>query len=283
MPVFGTSAARFNDDGVTALYQYLRALLLGEDDRRGPAAARRHQDLLRARLGDPARPQPLPLRRGRRPCAATTRPPRSPSTPRAPASTCAPPASSSGDAVDEALEKAEKALLHRRGRAARHLAAGRRGLLRRRAGGEGPRQGAAHEAHPRDALGQPGAPGGAADRHRGRRPAAVPAQGEPAGPLPVHGGGVRVQAGGRGPGPHVRRRGRRVPHQPPVQGALRRLRRQAPLHGVRLGHPLRPRPRHPSRRLRQGRHVRRLDRVARGHEGALRRLRPDLADARRSR
>jgi isobutyryl-CoA mutase len=27
MPVFGTSAARFNDDGVTALYQYLRGLL----------------------------------------------------------------------------------------------------------------------------------------------------------------------------------------------------------------------------------------------------------------
>ncbi|MDN5860449.1 MAG: methylmalonyl-CoA mutase family protein, partial [Pseudonocardia sp.] len=30
MPVFGTSAATFNDDGVTALYQHLRALLLGE-------------------------------------------------------------------------------------------------------------------------------------------------------------------------------------------------------------------------------------------------------------
>ncbi|MCW2616070.1 MAG: methylmalonyl-CoA mutase, large subunit [Frankiales bacterium] len=28
MPVFGTSAARFNDDGVTALYQYLRGLLV---------------------------------------------------------------------------------------------------------------------------------------------------------------------------------------------------------------------------------------------------------------
>ena len=27
MPVFGTSAARFNDDGVTALYQHLRGLL----------------------------------------------------------------------------------------------------------------------------------------------------------------------------------------------------------------------------------------------------------------
>jgi len=31
MPVFGTSAARFNDDGVTALYQHLRGSLLGEE------------------------------------------------------------------------------------------------------------------------------------------------------------------------------------------------------------------------------------------------------------
>jgi methylmalonyl-CoA mutase len=31
MPVFGTSAATFNDDGVTALYQHLRDLLLGEE------------------------------------------------------------------------------------------------------------------------------------------------------------------------------------------------------------------------------------------------------------
>jgi len=30
MPVFGTSAARFNDDGVTALYQHLRGLLVGK-------------------------------------------------------------------------------------------------------------------------------------------------------------------------------------------------------------------------------------------------------------
>ncbi len=52
---------------------------------------------------------------------------------------------------------------------------------------------------------------------------------------------------------------------------------QAPVHRVRLGDPLRPRPRHPPGRLRQGRHVRRLDRDARGHEGALRRLRPLLA------
>ena len=30
MPVFGTSASRFNDDGVTALYQHLKTLLAGQ-------------------------------------------------------------------------------------------------------------------------------------------------------------------------------------------------------------------------------------------------------------
>ncbi len=37
MPVFGTSAARFDDDGVTALYQHLRDLLAGHGLPAGPA------------------------------------------------------------------------------------------------------------------------------------------------------------------------------------------------------------------------------------------------------
>ena len=45
-------------------------------------------------------------------------------------------------------------------------------------------------------------------------------------------------------------------------------------HGVRLGDPLRPRPRRAARHLRQGRHLRRQRRDARRHEGALRRVRP---------
>src|SRR5436190_5282190 len=36
MPVFGTSAARFNDDGVTALYQHLRGLLVDKGLQVGP-------------------------------------------------------------------------------------------------------------------------------------------------------------------------------------------------------------------------------------------------------
>ncbi len=52
----------------------------------------------------------------------------------------------------------------------------------------------------------------------------------------------------------------------------------AALDGVRLGHPLRPRPRRAPRHLRQGRHLRRQRRDPRRHEGALRRLRPARPD-----
>ena len=49
MPVFGTSAARFHDDGVTALYQHLRGLLVEH----GPAGGRR-------RAADRRRRRPRP-------------------------------------------------------------------------------------------------------------------------------------------------------------------------------------------------------------------------------
>ena len=52
---------------------------------------------------------------------------------------------------------------------------------------------------------------------------------------------------------------------------------------VRLGHALRPRPRPPPRHLRQGRHLRRVRGHVGGHEGALRRLRPRVARRRASR
>ena len=60
----------------------------------------------------------------------------------------------------------------------------------------------------------------------------------------------------RGTGPHVRRRGRPGPHQPAVPPAQRGPARDAALHGVRLGHALRPRPVAAPGHLRQGRHVR---------------------------
>ena len=92
--------------------------------------------------------------------------------------------------------------------------------------------------------------------------------------LSVHRRRVRVQARERGPDADVRRRGRRVPHQPALPSARRRHAGEAALHGVRLGHAVRQRSRPAARHLRQGRQLRRVDRHARRHEGAVLGLRP---------
>ena len=54
----------------------------------------------------------------------------------------------------------------------------------------------------------------------------------------------------RGPGPHVRRRGRRLPHQPALPPPGRGPARHPTVHRLRLGDPLRPRPRRATRHLR---------------------------------
>ncbi len=85
----------------------------------------------------------------------------------------------------------------------------------------------------------------------GRTAALCPPR-KPARLLPLHGGPVPVQARGRGPDAHVRRRGKPGAHQPPLPPRQRRAARRAPLHRLRLGHPLRLRPRRAARHLRQG-------------------------------
>ena len=64
MPVFGTSAATFNDDGVTALYQHLRGLLaeqgLPVEEGTLPQVDVRHSSGIRQVVPD--RPGPLPRR-----------------------------------------------------------------------------------------------------------------------------------------------------------------------------------------------------------------------------
>ncbi len=69
-----------------------------------------------------------------------------------------------------------------------------------------------------------------------------------------------------------------VPHQPPLPPAGRGPARHPAVDRVRLGDALRLRPRRAARHLRQGRQLRRVDRHARRHEGALRRLRPVRPD-----
>ncbi len=146
---------------------------------------------------------------------------------------------------------------------------------RRRVRGEDPRQGDPHRADPHLAVGHA--------RSARWRCRAYEDHGEllkwlllenVPGCVPVHRRRVRVQARGRRPDAHVRRRRRSVPHQPPLQAALRGHAGQAPVDRVRLGDALRPRPRPAPRHLRQGRQLGRVDRHARRHEGAVRGLRP---------
>ncbi len=144
MPVFGTSAATFNDDGVTALYQELRGLLAerGLEVSEGALHARGRAALLGAPPGRPASAGPVP-RRDRRDRARLPRRHRQVCRRRTPG-----PAAHRGG--DRARARRLGALRRRRpapGRATRAPAvrrppAGRvvlrrRGVLRRRAGGHG--------------------------------------------------------------------------------------------------------------------------------------------------
>ena len=141
-----------------------------------------------------------------------------------------------------------------------------------------------HPAAPDDAVRHVGPAGGAAPHHRPRRAGALPARREPARRASRSPPGSSRSSGTReAPGPDVRRRGR------PVRTNRR-------FHLLAEGQPAtrlstafdsvtlygRDPDRAP-RRLRQGRHLRRLDRHPRRHEGAVRRVRPVLARPRRCR
>ena len=158
------------------------------------------------------------------------------------------------------------------------MAGHRQGLRRRRICGEDSRQGNPYQADHRVAVRHQDPQGHPAEIHRRRRNPALPDEGKRPRILPVHRRRLRLQARERGSDPHVRRRGRRLPHQPPLQARLRGHAGQAPVHRLRFGDAVRLRPRRASGHLRQDRQLRRLDRHARRHEGALRRLRPLLAD-----
>ena len=223
MPVFGTSAATFNDDGVTALYQHLRGLLAdgGLTARGGHARPRRRTPLSRIR-------QVVPADRVRylAEIAETVR--------------------GYHAETDELVEPARRVQRARGGprgarrggerrrrraaregpqaprpggrRAARAVAGGRRGVLRRRAGRDDPREGDPHQAHPGVPVRQqdPARLAPRFDDHgelvRFWRRENLP------GCFPFTAGVFPFKRDGRGPGADVRRRGRPGPHQPALQG-----------------------------------------------------------------
>ena len=272
MPVFGTSAATFNDDGVTALYQELRGLLgeAGLEVGEGALApvSVRHSSVLR---------QVVPPQRVRylAEIAETVRGYHEETRRYADAARRVQRLTQVGSELERAgcrPSRCRRPPLRRAGRPApvgrppaRRVVLGRRGLLGRRAGRHGPRQGDPHLAGAGVAVRQPDPSRLAPALLRRRRPRVVPASREPPRLLPVHRRRVPVQAGQRGPCPDVRRRRGPVPHQPTLQDALRGAARHAAVDRLRLGDALRPRPRQAPRHLRQGRHVRGLGRHARRH------------------
>ena len=194
LPVFGTIAARFNDDGVTALYQHLRGLLQerglpATEGTLAPVAGRVSTKI--ASVVPPERSRYLAD------VAATVR-----ELPRR--------HRRAGEGGAGGREPARRQG-PRRGAGRRH--GGHRRGARARDGGRrrvepGPPRrvaGPGRRAHRPDARQRVAAgagvavghvrPSGGAARPRGPRPApAVPARGAPAGALPLHGRGVPAQA-----------------------------------------------------------------------------------------
>ena len=217
MPVFGTSAATFNDDGVTALYQHLRGLLAehGPPARRGHAPARRRPALLEDPPGG-ARPERV------RYLSEITE-------------TVRGYHARTDELVDQArrLQRLDDTLAEVRRRSLEATAADletarcrgpRRARRRHEEAARGlalRRPGVRRPPRPRVAVRQPDPARLAADVRRPRRAREVLAPREPPRPLPLHRRRLPLQARERGPGPDVRRRGRPGPHQPPVQGPLR--------------------------------------------------------------
>ena len=146
MPVFGTSAATFNDDGVTALYQHLRGALVehGLAVERGPAATgRRYATRAASRTGRAADAGALPGRDHRGRARRTTRRPTA--SPRPPAACSGwrrspgswSPPTSRRPAVEELLDRARRDLPGEVADQIAGLARGGRVVPGRRAGREG--------------------------------------------------------------------------------------------------------------------------------------------------
>jgi hypothetical protein len=163
-------------------------------------------------------------------CAATTHAhaagPRGPRAP-APGAPCDPPRGCSSEGCKDRRRLLRELIECRSDASSTGVFAGscstcgrrRRSLRRRRVRREDPRQGDPHGADHDLAVGQQDPQGRAAALRGRRRDPALAAEGERPRVLPLHRRRVRVQARERGPHPHVRRRGRPVPHQPPLQEA----------------------------------------------------------------
>lgn len=285
MPVFGTSAATFNDDGVTALYQHLRTLLgeRGMPVRPGalPAVAVRHSSGA-AQIVPPSRARYLSD------IAEAVRTYHARTSDQAEAARRVQQltsvraelvgAQASASDVDRLLGEARERL----GEDARSALEQWPRTVQAYSGdelvftvrGRELRTGLVRESLsgsriPRVALPRNTDHG---ELLRFLREENLP------GSFPFTAGVFPFKREGEDPARMFMRRGRSVPYQPPVQAAVRGWRGDPPVHGLRLRHAVRPRPRSAPRRLRQGRHLGSLGGNTGRHEGAVRRVRPGRTD-----
>ena len=226
MPVFGTIASRFNDDGVTALYHAVAAKLAEKGLKLGQARCRRPASKVSS--SDPRRSCRRQRARYLAEIAEAVRGYHAHARAAGRASRAS--ASSSrrrGRCWARQLPELDALLASRSSSTPTRGSCSRSGRRRckaysgRRARGEGPRQGAAHRAHARLRSPARSVPKVALPKYRGpRRAAALAPAREPARRVPVHRRRVPLQARERGPDAHVRRRGRSVPHQPALPPAV---------------------------------------------------------------
>ena len=305
VPVFPTIASRFNDPGVNRLFAAVCRKLEAKSGEGGrpwtvtdpgptelverhaliPASRTRYLAEITAN-GRRATRGSAASRRGGGPCAqpATRRCERS-TIRRCPRRSTVTATRRCADASDPARARLRAAYhdaldavgtesvdLLRRWPALREIR-DRSGVQLRRARSRDPRR----ELH-RDPEPQPRAEARGAEVAGLGRPADVPAQGTPAGSLPVHGGRLPVPARGGGPDADVRGRGRARAHQPALPLPRGRPWRGAPVDGLRLDDAVRRGSGRAPGHLRPHRQLRRLDRHARRHEEALFGLRPVRAD-----
>ncbi len=279
MPVFGTSAATFNDTGVTALYQHLAGLLeeQGPAARAGRAARGQRQDVHRRRLGHPAGQERLPGGDRR---VRSRLPRQDPGPGRGGAAGAA-----AGRGPGELSGESEREVASLHAQAAALVSEDSKALLERWPAVVDAYSGDEQVVRVRDKelrtrLTRESLSGNVIPRvalprftDHGELLRFLREENLP-GYFPFTAGVFPFKREGEDPARMFAGRGRPVPHQPAVQAAVGGQRGDPAVHRVRLGHPVRPRPGREPGRVRQGRHVGRLDRDPGRHEGAVRRVRP---------
>jgi methylmalonyl-CoA mutase len=283
MPVFGTMAARFNDDGVTALYQALvpklaaTGLKFSQEPlpvvavKASSAGARHRAGRARALPGRDRRERArLPQAVGEQADAG----PRAPVAEDRQGHLRGLRQEANANDFDELITWKDGQLTRTPGSCWRHVAGHEEGLRRRRVRGEDPRQGNPHRLVSESLSGTKIRKVALPRFEDDGETAQVPDAENVPGSFPYTAGVFAFKRENEDPTRMFAGEGDAFRTNRRFKQGLRGHAGQAPVHRLRLGHALRLRPGSAPGHLRQDRQLRRLDRHARRPEGAVRRLRP---------